>query len=181
MTVKGTCHTLTNLEGNTPYIITVQATASDSRKSALSSEVSLVTHAAGKSYTYIHDKINILHGIICHSTVPSSPPHSIVITSTNPASLKVSWQPPLETLCTVPITGYMIEYFKDGLQDNIKDVKNVNVASATTYTISGLIPCAKYSVQVAAMNGNRNGPFSEPVVEILEDSELNLHYLVHTS
>ena len=184
VTVKGgstTCHTLTNLEGNTPYIITVQATASDSRKSALSSEVSLVTHAAGKSYTYIHKKIDILEEIICYPTVPSSPPHSIVVTSTNPASLKVSWQPPLETLCTVPITGYMIEYFKDGAQDNIKDVKNVNVATATTYTILGLIPCAKYSVQVAAMNGNRNGPFSEPVVEILEDSELNLHYLVHTS
>ena len=74
----------------------------------------------------------------------------------------------------------MIEYFKDGPQDNIKDVKSVNVASATTYTISGLIPFAKYSVQVAAMNGNRIGPFGEPVVEILEDSELYLHYLVHT-
>ena len=64
VTVKGgstTCHTLTNLEGNTPYIITVQATASDSRKSALSSEVSLVTHAAGKSYTYILNKINKLY------------------------------------------------------------------------------------------------------------------------
>ena len=49
VTVKGgstTCHTLTNLEGNTPYIITVQATASDSRKSALSSKVSIRT---GKS------------------------------------------------------------------------------------------------------------------------------------
>ena len=103
-----------------------------------------------------------------------------MIISTNPASLKVSWQPPLETLCTVPITGYMIKYFKNGAQDNIKDVNNVNVASTTTYTISGLIPCAKYSVKVAAMNGNRIGPFSEPVVEILEDSELYLHYLVHT-
>ena len=117
---------------------------------------------------------------VCYPTVPSSPPHSIVITSTNPASLKVSWQPPLETLCTVPITGYMIKYFKDVLEDGIKDVKNVNIASATTYTISGLIPNAKYSVQVAAMNSNRIGPFSEPVVEILEDSELNLHKLVHT-
>lgn len=102
-----------------------------------------------------------------------------MITNTNPASLKVSWQPPLETLSTVPITGYMIEYFEDGPQGNIKDVKNVNVTSTTTYTISGLIPCAKYSVQVAAMNGSRIGPFSKPVVEILEDSELNLHYLVH--
>ena len=49
VTVKGgstTCHTLTNLEGNTPYIITVQATASDSRKSALSNKVSIRT---GKS------------------------------------------------------------------------------------------------------------------------------------
>ena len=56
MTVRGgsaTCHTLINLEGNTPYIITVQAIVGDSRKSALSSEVSLVTPAAGKSYTYI--------------------------------------------------------------------------------------------------------------------------------
>ena len=50
MIVKGgsaTFHTLTNLEGNTPYIITVQATASDSRKSALSSKVPIRT---GKSY-----------------------------------------------------------------------------------------------------------------------------------
>ena len=56
MTVRGgstTCHTLINLECNTHYIITVQAIVSDSRKSALSSEVSLVTHVAGKSYTYI--------------------------------------------------------------------------------------------------------------------------------
>ena len=52
VTVKGgstTCHILTNLEGNTPYIITVQATASDSRKSALSNKVSIRT---GKSHQY---------------------------------------------------------------------------------------------------------------------------------
>ena len=74
----------------------------------------------------------------------------------------------------------MIEYSKDGPQDTTKDVKNVNVTSETTYTISGLLLCAKCSVKVAAMNSNRTGPFSEPVVEILEDGELNLHYLVHT-
>ena len=54
VTVKGgstTNHTLKNLEGNTPYIITVQATTSDGRKTALSTEVSVTTHAAGKCYT----------------------------------------------------------------------------------------------------------------------------------
>ena len=116
--------------------------------------------------------------LLCYPTVPS-PLQSIVITSTNSASLKVSWQP-LEKLCTVPTTGYMIEYFKNGPQDTIKDVKRVNIASGTTYTISGLILHAKYSVKVAAINGNRIGPFSKPVEEILEDGELNLHYFVCT-
>ena len=54
ITVKGgstTSHTLKNLEGNTPYIITVQATTSHGRKSDISSEVSVITHAAGKLYS----------------------------------------------------------------------------------------------------------------------------------
>ena len=48
-TVKGastTSYILTNLERNTPYIITVQATGSNGRKSALSNQVSITT---GKS------------------------------------------------------------------------------------------------------------------------------------
>ena len=56
VTVKGgstTSFTLKYLEGSTPYIITVQATASDGRKSAVSSEVSVITHAAGKSFKKI--------------------------------------------------------------------------------------------------------------------------------
>ena len=44
----------------------------------------------------------------------------------------------------------------------IKDIKNI---SGTTHTISGLVPCTKYSVKIAAMNVERTGPFSEPVVE----------------
>ena len=54
VTVRGvstTGHTLTNLESNTHYVITVQAATRDSRKSDLSNKVSVTTHAAGKSYT----------------------------------------------------------------------------------------------------------------------------------
>ena len=85
-----------------------------------------------------------------------------MITRTDPASLKVSWQPPLESH-NVPITGYVIQYIKDGPQDMIKDINNI---SGTTHTISGLVPCTKYSVKVAAVNADRTGPFSEPMVEI---------------
>ena len=95
-----------------------------------------------------------------------------MMTSTDPASLKVSWQPPLENH-NVPITGYVIQYIKDGSQDMIKDIKNI---SGTTHTISGLDPCTKCSVKVAAMNVDRIGPFSEPVVEISgEDGNVLLH------
>ena len=176
--VKGgitTSHTLTNLERNTPITITVQATTSDGRKSALSSEVTVITHAAGKSHSYI---INIIEEMECYnSTVPSSPPQSIVITRTDPASLKVSWQPPMEKSYSVPVTGYVIQYIKAGMQDTIKDIKNIN---GTTHTISGLVACTKYSVKVAAVNDDGTGPFSEPVVETSgEDGELNLCFILY--
>ena len=98
----------------------------------------------------------------CNSTVPGSPPQNIMITRTDPASLKVSWKPPLKSH-NVPFTGYVIQYVKDGSQDMIIDIKNIG---GTTHTISGLDPCTKYSIKVAAMNGDKTGPFSEPVVEI---------------
>ena len=112
-----------------------------------------------------------------NSTVPSSPPQSIMITSIDPASLKVSWQPPLGLSHNVPITSYVIQYIKDGSQDTCKDTeKNVNVASGTTHTISGLVACTKYSVKIAATNDDKTGPFSEAEVEISgENSELNLY------
>ena len=107
-----------------------------------------------------------------NSTVPSSPPQNITVTSTDPASLKVSWQPPLGSH-NVPITGYVIQCIKDRSQDTIKDAKNMD---GTTHTISGLVPYTKYSVKVAAMNDDRTGPFSEPMVEISgEDGNSNLH------
>ena len=97
--------------------------------------------------------------------------------STDPASLTVSWQPPLDINHKVPITDYKIQYSKDGSQDEINDI--VNVASGNTHTISGLVACTKYSVKVAAINDGRIGPFSESVVEISgEDGKLNLNNFV---
>ena len=112
----------------------------------------------------------------CNFTVPSSPPQSVMIRSTDPASLTVSWQPPLEISHNIPITGYVIQYNKNGSQDMVNNTKKVNVASGTTYTISGLVAVAEYTVKVAAINVNGTGPFSESVIGISgEDSELNLH------
>ena len=125
------------------------------------------------TFSQIQSQLNISEEIKCYnSTVPSSPPQSIIVTSTDPASLRVSWQSPMDNY-NVPITGYVIRYRKNAAQDTIEVIKNI---SGTTHTISGLVACTKYSVMIAAINGDRTGPFSEPVVEISgEDSELNLY------
>ena len=107
-----------------------------------------------------------------NSTADRLAPQNIMVTNIDPASLRVSWEPPLDTN-NLKITGYMIQYSKVGSQDKM----SVSVANKTTLTISGLIACTEYSVTVAAMNDNGTGPFSEPVIQTSGgDSELNLNY-----
>ena len=107
-----------------------------------------------------------------YSTVPSSPPQNVMVTSVNPASLRVSWELPSTINYNGPITGHVIRYTGGGTSD----MRNVN--SGTTHTISGLVAFVNYSVTVAAVTVNGTGTFSNPVVQRSgEDSELNI-YLV---
>ena len=89
--------------------------------------------------------------------------------SHNPASLLVSWQPPLEKNHNGPIIGYKIQYTRIGSSN-----MSVNVTNRTNHTISALDANVNYSVIVAAMTVNGTGPFSDPVVGISGGgSELN--------
>ena len=104
-----------------------------------------------------------------NSTVPSSSPLNVMVTSVNPASLEVSWQPPLEINWNGPI-DHMIQYTRVGTSN----IMSVNVNSGTTRTISGLVAYVNYSVILAAVNVNGTGPFSNSMVETSgEDSESN--------
>ena len=105
-----------------------------------------------------------------NSTVPDSPPQMVTVTSVNPASLMVSWQPPPMIHHNGPIT-YVINYTRVGSSD----MNSVNVNSGTMQSISGLIAFVEYSVTVAARTVNGTGPFSNPEVQGSgEDSELNI-------
>ena len=94
------------------------------------------------------------------STVPSSSPQDVMVESYNPASLMVSWRPPLARHRNGPITGHVIQYTRVGSSDII----SVNVTSGTTHTISGLVAYVNYSVIMAAMTVNGTGPFNDPPV-----------------
>ena len=104
-----------------------------------------------------------------NSTVPSSSPQDVMVESYDPASLLVSWQPPLKKYHNGPIIGYKIQYTRIGSSN-----MSVNVTSRTNHTISALDTLVNYSVIVAAMTVNGTGPFSDPVVGISGGgSELN--------
>ena len=91
-----------------------------------------------------------------------------MVTSVNPASLRVSWELPSTINYNGPITDHVIRYTGGGTSDMM------NVNSETTHTISGLVPFVDYSVTVAAVNVNGTEPFSNAIVQRSgEDGKLN--------
>ena len=92
-----------------------------------------------------------------------------MVTSVNPASLMVSWDPPPPIHHNGPIT-YMIQYTGGGTSDMM------NFNSGTMQRISALVAYVEYSVRVAARTVNGTGPFSNAVVHRSgEDGELNIY------
>ena len=99
-----------------------------------------------------------------------------MVESHNPASLNVSWQPPIQRDRNGPITGYVIQYTRVGSSD----MMSVNVTSGTTHTIPELVAYVDYSVIVVALTVNGIGPFSNPPVvgRSGEDGEFKLATLL---
>ena len=95
-----------------------------------------------------------------------------MVTSVNPSSLYVSWQPPPEIHRNGIITGYVIEYTRSGGSSDM-----VTVTSGTTHTISGLVPFVEYSVTVAAMTSSGTGPSSD--LEVQSSGQNSKFLVVH--
>ena len=96
------------------------------------------------------------------SIVPSSAPTNITVMSAHPGSLKISWKPPPEIDQNGPITDYVIRYSRVGSNVTMDEI----VTSTSICTITELLPFVNYSVQIAAVNVNGTGPYSDPVVEL---------------
>ena len=97
-----------------------------------------------------------------------------MVESDNPASLMVSWDPPVRRDRNGDITGYVIQYTVVGSSD----MMNMNVVGDTRLiTIPELVAYVNYSVIVAAMTVNGTGPFSDPPVVGRSGEDGELHYI----
>ena len=86
-----------------------------------------------------------------------------MVTSVDPSSLMVSWQPPPEIDHNGVITGYVIEYTRR--TGGPSDMVTVNSGTMTTHTIRNLDAFVEYSVMVAAITSRGTGPSSGTVVQ----------------
>ena len=157
--------TLADLEEDTTYNITVQATTSDNGMSTNGKKIPVRTYTDSKLYIASCQRISYYH-----PTVPNSSPQNITVESLDPASLIVSWQLPHQRDRNGVIIGYAVQFTRIGSSS----VMIVNVTNGTTHTLSGLVAYVNYSVIVAAMTVNGTGPFSDPPVvgRSGEDSKL---------
>jgi len=60
-----------------------------------------------------------------------------------------------------PITGYVVQYY--ATCDPDRDVQQTKSVVTTGSIFDALTPNTEYAFQVAAVNTNGTGPFSEPV------------------
>ena len=66
------------------------------------------------------------------------------------------------------ITGYTVLVLESGEMERVEDV----VGDVTQVTISELTPSTTYSIQVAAVNNEGTGPYSDLITIDTPDSEL---------
>ena len=96
----------------------------------------------------------------CDIVVPGGPPHDITLMDTDPVMLSVSYRPPGTSLRNGDVTGYVIRYTKVGSGVS----KNITVdGGLRTSVIPEVMAFTSYSVEVAAVNVNGTGPFSDPM------------------
>ena len=94
-------------------------------------------------------------------SVPSEAPQILEAVFIQLTEVSLSWR---EVPCVQqngPITGYIVRYYATcGADRNVLQSQSV---VTTGSTIDGLTPITEYVFQVAALNVNGSGPFTEPI------------------
>jgi len=113
------------------------------------------------------------YNLNAHAIVSDGPPRDVTLMDTDPATLSVTYKPPLRPLRNGDVTGYVIRYTRvgSGVSQTITVDGGSNFRSRIS-VIPGVMAYTNYSVEVAAVNVNGTGLFSDPVTGLSgQDSE----------
>ena len=97
-------------------------------------------------------------------SAPTAAPESVTTPSVTSSTITVQWGVVPCIHQNGPITGYSVRYGVMG--SGSSQTETVSGASETETTISDLISSTTYDVQVAAVNGNGTGVYSNPTSQL---------------
>ena len=101
-----------------------------------------------------------------------------MVTDVDPASLRVTWQPPPLIDQNGPLVGYTISYHRT---DDFSTAPSMGATGNETI-ISGLDPFVSYSVQVSARNDKGLGIASSIINQVSgQDGKYNIYICVCVS
>ena len=108
-----------------------------------------------------------MHELHVSSPAPIVAPGGLTSTSVQSRSLSIEWEAVPCSHQGGPITGYRLRY------SNSTSIVNIAGKGNRQHVLTGLNPFTNYSVQVAAVNDEGTGPYSDPTltVETLQDGE----------
>jgi hypothetical protein len=92
--------------------------------------------------------------------VPSRPPQDVRCVAMSAQSLQISWQPPPSSQTHGLLQGYRVNFEPAEAGDASPESRQT---AALTVVLNSLARHANYTVQVAAVTGAGDGPFSRPI------------------
>jgi len=92
--------------------------------------------------------------------VPTGPPQDVTLMDADPAMMSVRYRQPELSLSNGDVTGYVIRYTRVG--SGVSQMITVD-GGLRKSVIPGVMAFTSYSVEIAAVNVNGTGPFSDPV------------------
>ena len=114
----------------------------------------------------------LLASWMCNSTAPSAPPSSVMVTGITSTTITVQWRPVPCIHQNGAITGYSVRYGVMGSSMNM--TQTVDGASTFESTIENLMSSATYLVEVAAVNSDGTGVYSDPPISQLTRGQSEL-------
>ena len=95
-------------------------------------------------------------------SAPTAPPSNVSVTEVTSSTITVQWEMVPCIHQNGPITGYSVRYGVMGSGSS----EAVSGASETETIISDLMSSTTYVVEVAAVNGNGTGVYSNPISQL---------------
>ena len=170
-TQPGVTTTTLAVEEFREYRVTVLATFTSgfglANPTAEISSMDFTTLGAGEFAILVYE-YPIMYTLMSFPTVPSMGPREVMATLITSRTVQVTW---ISFECihrNGDITGYEVRIREDDSGDMVTD--DMVGSNARTYTANGLRPFTRYIFQVAGVNANGTGVFTEIDFNTPEDS-----------